>query len=152
MLASGVWGWKQLPLHTHDVDREWFALNSQNKRGWTYFKKSIFVHYYSCRHLETRSARRLASCLLPAFLCAHVLKRDVWVRGSDSVFWCPCFDVWTVYWAPSSKPARPAVEWNYVGFLLFWSQFVISEKQRLPWYTRFTLHFSHSILFSFIQF
>ena len=23
-------------------------------------------------------------CLLPAFLCAHVLKRDVWVRGSLS--------------------------------------------------------------------
>ena len=23
-----------------------------------------------------------ARCLLPAFLCAHVLKRDVWVRGS----------------------------------------------------------------------
>ena len=24
----------------------------------------------------------LARCLLPAFLCAHVLKRDVWVRDS----------------------------------------------------------------------
>ena len=33
--------------------------------------------------LKTRSARRLASCLLPAFLCAHIfIKRDVWVRGS----------------------------------------------------------------------
>ena len=31
--------------------------------------------------LKTRSARRLARCLLPAFLCAHVIKRDVWVRG-----------------------------------------------------------------------
>ena len=25
--------------------------------------------------------RRLARCLLPAFLCAHAWKRDVWVRG-----------------------------------------------------------------------
>ena len=30
--------------------------------------------------LKTRSARRLARCLLPAFLCAHI-ERDVWVRG-----------------------------------------------------------------------
>ena len=29
-----------------------------------------------------QAKRRLARCLLPAFLCAHVLKRDVWVRGS----------------------------------------------------------------------
>ena len=28
-----------------------------------------------------QAKRRLARCLLPAFLCAHVLKRDVWVRG-----------------------------------------------------------------------
>ena len=31
--------------------------------------------------LKARSARRLARCLLPAFLCAHI-ERDVWVRGS----------------------------------------------------------------------
>ena len=48
--------------------------------------------------------------------------------------------------APSSKAAGPVVEWNYV-FLLFWSQLVISEKQRFPLYTTFTLHFSHSIFF-----
>ena len=30
--------------------------------------------------LKARSARRLARCLLPAFLCAHI-ERDVWVRG-----------------------------------------------------------------------
>ena len=48
--------------------------------------------------------------------------------------------------ALSSKTAGPVVEWNYV-FLLFWSQLVISEKQRFPWYTTFTLHFSHSIFF-----
>ena len=30
-----------------------------------------------------RRSARLASCLLPAFLCAHIfIKRDVWVRGS----------------------------------------------------------------------
>ena len=34
-----------------------------------------------------QAKRRLARCLLPAFLCAHVLKRDVWVRGrSGTVF------------------------------------------------------------------
>ena len=35
---------------------------------------------------EATSTSRLTSrrCLLPAFLCAHVLKRDVWVRGSLS--------------------------------------------------------------------
>ena len=47
--------------------------------------------------------------------------------------------------APSSKAAGPVVEWNYV-FLLFWSQLVISEKRRFPWYVTFTLHFSYSIL------
>ena len=26
-------------------------------------------------------------CLLPAFLCAHVLKRDVWVRGRGGYVW-----------------------------------------------------------------
>ena len=48
--------------------------------------------------------------------------------------------------ALSSKTAGPVVEWNYV-FLLFWSQLVISEKQRFPWHTTFTLNFSHSIFF-----
>ena len=31
-----------------------------------------------------------ARCLLPAFLCAHVLKRDVWVRGRYKKMWCTC--------------------------------------------------------------
>ena len=48
--------------------------------------------------------------------------------------------------APSSKAAGPVVEWNYV-FFLFWSQLVISEKQRFPWYVTFTPNFSHSIFF-----
>ena len=48
--------------------------------------------------------------------------------------------------APLSKAAGPVVEWNY-AFLVFWSQLVISEKQRFPWYATFTLHFSHSIFF-----
>ena len=44
MLECGVRGEnKRLPLHTYDVDRHWFALNSQNKQGWTYFKNCIFV-------------------------------------------------------------------------------------------------------------
>ena len=30
-----------------------------------------------------------ARCLLPAFLCAHVLKRDVWVRGRVSFPYSP---------------------------------------------------------------
>ena len=47
---------------------------------------------------------------------------------------------------PLSKTVGPVVEWNYV-FLLFWSQLVISEKQRFPWYATFTLHFSHSCFF-----
>ena len=47
---------------------------------------------------------------------------------------------------PLSKTAGPVVEWNYV-LLLFSSQLVISEKQRFPWYTTFTLHFSRSIFF-----
>ena len=68
----------------------------------------------------------------------------------DSVFWSQCFDVWTVK-APSSKAAGPVVEWNYV-FLLFWSQLVISEKQRFPWYTSCTLHFSHSFFFHSFNF
>ena len=68
----------------------------------------------------------------------------------DNVFWSPCFDVWTVK-TPSSKAAGPVVEWNYV-FLLFWSQLVISEKQRFPWCTTFTLHFSHSIFFHSFNF
>ena len=50
--------------------------------GVNLFKNYIFVRHYSSRHLENKICRRLARCLLPAFLCAHVLKRDVWVRGS----------------------------------------------------------------------
>ena len=49
------------------------------------------------------------------------------------------------------KAAGPVVELNYV-FLLFWSQLVISEKQRFPLYTTFTLHFSHSIFFHSFNF
>ena len=75
-------GWKQLPLHTHDVGRQWFAQNSQNEQGWTYLKIAYSSAITLPAILKTRSARRLARCLLPAFLCAHVLKRDVWVRGS----------------------------------------------------------------------
>ena len=52
-----------------------------NEQGWTYFKNCILVRHYSCRHLENKichsTARRLARCFLPAFLCAHIfIKRE----------------------------------------------------------------------------
>ena len=68
MLESNLWGEKQLPLHTHDVDRQWVALNSHNEQGWTYFKNYIFVRHYSCRHLENeicQTSRPLAPSRLP---------------------------------------------------------------------------------------
>ena len=68
MLESNLWGEKQLPLHTHDVDRQWVALNSHNEKGWTYFKNYIFVGHYSCRHLENeicQTSRPLAPSRLP---------------------------------------------------------------------------------------
>ena len=35
-------------------------------------------------------------CLLPAFLCAHVLKRDVWVRGRGGYVWkSEVYHMWT---------------------------------------------------------
>ena len=52
-----------------------------NEQGWTYLKNCILVRHYSCRHLENKichsTARRLARCFLPAFLCAHIfIKRE----------------------------------------------------------------------------
>ena len=54
-------GWKQLRLHAHDVDREWFALNSKNEHGWTYSKNCIFVLHYSCHHLENKICQNVVS-------------------------------------------------------------------------------------------
>ena len=73
-------GVKQLPLHTHDVDRQWFAQNSQMNRTELILKIVYWSAITLAAILKTRSARRLARCLLPAFLCAHI-ERDVWVRG-----------------------------------------------------------------------
>ena len=76
-------GWKQLPLHTHDVDKQLFALNSQNKQGWTYVENCIFVRHYFWRHVENKicqTSRPLSPFRRP--LRAHFhQKRDVWVRG-----------------------------------------------------------------------
>ena len=76
MLEVQCVGWKQLPLHTHDVDRQWFAQNSQNEQDWTYFKNCILVRYYSWRHLESKicqTSRPLCPSRLP--LCAHRERR-----------------------------------------------------------------------------
>ena len=93
MLESFCVGWKSwkpLSLHTHDVDRQWFTLNSQNKHGWTYFKNCIFVRHYSCRHRENKICQTslpFSPSRLP--LRAHFHReRDVWVPGrpvSDAI-------------------------------------------------------------------
>ena len=70
-------GWKQLPLHTHDVDRQGFAQNSQMNRAELILKIAYWSAITLAAILKTRSARRLACFLLPAFLCAHIfIKRE----------------------------------------------------------------------------
>ena len=66
-LSPMCWVKKQLRLHTHDVDREWFAPNSKNEHGWTYFKNCIFVRQYPCRHLENKICQNVLF-LPPSFV------------------------------------------------------------------------------------
>ena len=79
-------GVKQLPLHTHDVDRQWFAHNSQMNRAELILKIAYWSAITLAAILKTRSARRLARCLLPAFLCAHIfIKRETSGYEADIV-------------------------------------------------------------------
>ena len=79
-------GVKQLPLHTHDVDRQWFAQNSQMNRAELILKIAYWSAITLAAILKTRSARRLARCLLPAFLCAHIfIKRETSGYEADIV-------------------------------------------------------------------
>ena len=53
-----------------------FAWQRQARSEWLVMnRKGLWKGY------RRQAKRRLARCLLPAFLCAHVLKRDAWVRS-----------------------------------------------------------------------
>ena len=82
MLESNMWGKNSfLFIHTTWIGNDFVKIRKMNRA-----ELILKITYSSAitlpAILKTRSARRLARCLLPAFLCAHVIKRDVWVRGS----------------------------------------------------------------------
>ena len=88
-------GWKQLPLHTHDVDRQWFAQNSQMNRTELILKIVYWSAITLAAILKARSARRLARCLLPAFLCAHIfIKRETSGYEADFHRCCKQVTMW----------------------------------------------------------
>ena len=81
MLESNMWGENSfLFIHTACIGNDLLKIRKMNRA-----ELILKIAYSSAitlpAILKTRSARRLARCLLPAFLCAHVIKRDVWVRG-----------------------------------------------------------------------
>ena len=79
MLEFNVWGENSFPfVHTMWIGNDLLEIRKIN-RAELILKIAYSSAITLAAILKTRSARRLARCLLPAFLCAR--KRDVWVRG-----------------------------------------------------------------------
>ena len=74
MLESNVWGESSfLFIHTTWIGNDFAKMNSAELILKTAYLSAIAL----AAILKTRSARRLARCLLPAFLCAHIfIKRE----------------------------------------------------------------------------
>ena len=79
MLESNVWGENSfLFIHKTWIGNDLLTIRQMN-RAELILKIAYSSVITLAAILETRSARRLARCFLPGFLCAR--ERDVWVRG-----------------------------------------------------------------------
>ena len=92
MLESNVWGESSfLFIHTTWIGNDLLKIRKMNSAELilkTAYSSAIAL----AAILKTRSARRLARCLLPAFLCAHIfIKRETsgYEEGFRFCFpWC----------------------------------------------------------------
>ena len=77
MLESNVWGENSfLFIHTTWIGNDLLKIRKMN-RAELILKTAYSSAIALAAILKTRSARRLARCLLPAFLCAHIfIKRE----------------------------------------------------------------------------
>ena len=84
MLESNVWGENSF----HFIHRTWIDNDLLKIRNMNRAELILKIAYSSAitlpAILKTRSARRLARCLLPAFLCAHIEERRL---GTRQVFY-----------------------------------------------------------------
>ena len=80
MLESNVWGENSF----HFIHRTWIDNDLLKIRKMNRAELILKIAYSSAitlpAILKTRSARRLARCLLPAFLCAHIEERRLGTR------------------------------------------------------------------------
>ena len=75
MLESNVWGEN---IHTTWIGNDLLKIRKMN-RAELILKIAYSSAITLAAILKTRSARRLARCLLPAFLCAHIfIKRETY--------------------------------------------------------------------------
>ena len=77
MLESNVWGEKSfLFIHTTWIGNDLLKIRKMNSAELI-LKTAYLSAIALAAILKTRSATRLARCLLPAFLCAHIfIKRE----------------------------------------------------------------------------
>ena len=102
MLESNVWDENSfLFIHTTWIGNDLLKIRKMNSAELilkTAYSSAIAL----AAILKTRSARRLARCLLPAFLCAHIfIKRET--SGYEAVSTC-CFEMVFLYTTPLIFP------------------------------------------------
>ena len=87
MLESNVWGESSfLFIHTTWIGNDLLQIRKMNSAELI-LKTAYLSAIALAAILKTRSARRLARCLLPAFLCAHIfIKRETSGYEAGSVF------------------------------------------------------------------
>ena len=86
MLESNVWGENSfLFIHTTWIGNDLLKIRKMNSAELilkTAYSSAIAL----AAILKTRSAKRLARCLLPAFLCVHIfIKRETSVYEADLI-------------------------------------------------------------------
>ena len=103
MLESNVWGENSfLFIHTAWIGNDLLKIRKMNSAELI-LKTAYLSAIALAAILKTRSARRLARCLLPVFLCAHIfIKRETsgYEAGRRELFR-------TLYGQVARKSSRP---------------------------------------------
>ena len=115
MLESNVWGESGfLFIHTTWIGNDLLKIRKMNSTELI-LKTAYLSAIALAAILKTRSARRLARCLLPAFLCAHIfIKRETSGYEAGSYIYIFCFWEFT-FSSHESKRCWTVLNWTELG-------------------------------------